>query len=95
VTVFPVEDGVLVVPAVLPIRVTEADLKLTMADWLALNSKEITMPEDIEDDEPRPLAPWMDADVTEDDPDQSWLPQKPGSVVEDEDSQEVDGGEDA
>jgi hypothetical protein len=38
VTVFPVEDGVLVVPAVLPIRVSNADLKLTVADWLALNT---------------------------------------------------------
>ncbi|GAB2918782.1 hypothetical protein ACFMQL_20600 [Nonomuraea fastidiosa] len=90
--VFPVADGgALVVPAVLPFRLTEADLKLTVADWLALNRKEeiVTVPED---DEPRPVAPWMDADVTEDDPDQSWLPQTPGSVVEDEDP-EVDGGE--
>ncbi|SDL72805.1 hypothetical protein SAMN05421874_12812 [Nonomuraea maritima] len=87
---FPAEDGVLVVPAVLPFRLTEADLKLTVADWLALNSKEEIVPP-IEDDAPRPPAPWMDADVTEFDPDQSWLPQEPGSVVED--LEEVEGGE--
>jgi hypothetical protein len=87
-TVFPVEDGVLVVPAVLPILVTSADLKLTVADWLRLTPLEVVVTPDGET-EPRPPVPWMDADVTEDDPDQSWLPQEPGSVVEDE-SEDVD-----
>ncbi|MGR6915436.1 hypothetical protein ACU635_14420 [[Actinomadura] parvosata] len=91
-TVFPVEDGALVVPAVLPIRVTNADLKLTMADWLAQHTLEVVVTPD-DETEPRPPVPFMDADVTEDDPDQSWLPQEPGSAVEDENRKEVDGGE--
>lgn len=79
-TVFPVEDGVLVVPAVLPIHVPEAAMKLTVVEWLTLMnpSKEDIMPE-----EEMPTAPYRDADVTEHDPDQSGLPQEPGSVVED------------
>jgi hypothetical protein len=42
-------------------------------------------------DDELPSRPFMDADVTEFDPDQSWLPQIPGSVVEDEtpDDEEV------
>ncbi|TMR99503.1 hypothetical protein [Nonomuraea basaltis] len=92
-TVFPVEDGVLIVPAVLPIRLSNADLKLTVADWLALNT---LTEEDVMPDDELPPRPWMDADVTEFDPDQSWLPQAPGSVVEDESpEEEVEGGEEA
>ncbi|WP_431928485.1 hypothetical protein [Nonomuraea jabiensis] len=93
-TVFPVEDGVLVVPAVLPMRLSNADLKLTVADWLGLN----TLKEDVMPDDELPPRPWMDADVSELDPDQSWLPQEPGSAVEDENPDEeegVDGGEEA
>jgi hypothetical protein len=93
VTVFPVEDGVLIVPAVLPIYVPEAELKLSVADWLALNSPN---KEDVMSDDELPPRPFMDADVTEFDPDQSWLPQEPGSVVEDETpEEEMEGGEDA
>ena len=33
--VFPVRGGVLAVPAVLPIHVSDDELKLTVADWLA------------------------------------------------------------
>ncbi|MEU6789971.1 hypothetical protein ABZ912_63260 [Nonomuraea angiospora] len=91
---FPVEDGVFVVPAVLPMRLSNADLKLTVADWLGLN----TLKEDVMPDDELPPRPWMDADVTEPDPDQSWLPQEPGSAVEDEspdDVEGVDGGEEA
>ncbi|MEU6789888.1 hypothetical protein ABZ912_62835 [Nonomuraea angiospora] len=94
-TVFPVEDGVLVVPAVLPMRLSNTDLKLTVADWLGLN----TLKEDVMPDDELPPRPWMDADVTELDPDQSWLPQEPGSAVEDESSddveEEVAGGEES
>ena len=85
---FPIEDGVLVVPAVLPIHVPVADLKLTVADWLTLHTKEIAMPE-----AELPPRPWRDADVTEHDPDQSWLPQEPGSVIADENPEEVESGE--
>ncbi|MEV6033556.1 hypothetical protein AB0L65_20545 [Nonomuraea sp. NPDC052116] len=94
-TVFPIEDGVLVVPTVLPMRLSNADLKLTVADWLGLN----TLKEDVMPDDELPPRPWMDADVTELDPDQSWLPQEPGSAIEDEspddEEEEVDGGEEA
>ncbi len=95
-TVFPVEDGALIVPAVLPIRVTIADLKLTVADWLRLTTLEVVVTPD-DEAAPTPAAPFMDADVTEYDPDQSWLPQEPGSVVEDEnpEEEEVDSGEEA
>ncbi|MFI9553735.1 hypothetical protein [Nonomuraea endophytica] len=91
---FPTEDGVLLVPAVLPIRVTSADLTLTVADWLRLTAVEevVVIPGD--EPEPVPSAPFMDADVTEFDPDQSWLPQEPGSSVETEEVEEVvEGGE--
>ncbi|MEV6154906.1 hypothetical protein AB0L53_31655 [Nonomuraea sp. NPDC052129] len=92
-TVYPVEDGVLIVPAVLPIHVPEGELKLSLADWLALNTPN---KEDVMSDDELPPSPFMDADVTEFDPDQSWLPQEPGSVVEDEAlGEEVEGGEDA
>ncbi|MEU7894120.1 hypothetical protein AB0B45_14790 [Nonomuraea sp. NPDC049152] len=93
-TVFPVEDGVLLVPAVLPIRVTSADLKMTVADWLRLTTVEVVVTPD--DEDPTPPAPYMGADVTEFGPDQSWLPQEPGSVVEDDnpdDEEEAEGGE--
>ncbi|MEV0313513.1 hypothetical protein [Nonomuraea fuscirosea] len=88
---FPVEDGVLVVPVALPFRVSNADLKLTVADWLAQHTLEDVVTPD--DEDLKPAAPYMDADVTEFDPDQSWLPQEPGSVVEDENPEEVEGGE--
>lgn len=89
--VFPARDGVLVVPAVLPIHITDDELKLTVADWLAL--KEITMPApslpDLSEEIPLldgqlPLPPYADAGVTTLDPDQAGLPQEPGSTVEDE-----------
>ncbi|MFC7582413.1 hypothetical protein ACFQYP_00385 [Nonomuraea antimicrobica] len=81
----------LVVPAALPFHVSNADLKLTLADWLALYTLEAVVSPD--DEDPKPTAPYMDADVTEFDPDQSWLPQAPGSVVEDENPEEVESGE--
>lgn len=93
---FPVEYGVLVVPAVLPICLSEADLKKTVADWLRLTTVEAVVT--LDDEDPTPPVPFMDADVTEFDPDQSWLPQVPGSVVEDDnpdDDEEVEGGEEA
>ncbi|MGW6499312.1 hypothetical protein [Nonomuraea angiospora] len=43
-TVFPCQDGVLLVPAVLPIHVPEAALSLTVAEWLNLQpSREVTL----------------------------------------------------
>ncbi|WP_162795817.1 hypothetical protein [Nonomuraea lactucae] len=94
-TVFPVEDGVVVVPAVLPLRVTSADLKMTVAEWLRLTPLEAVVSPDDEDS--LPPRPYRDADVTEYDPDQSEMPQVPGSAVEDEDpdEEEVKGGQDA
>ncbi len=87
----PVADCVLVVPDLLPMRLTSADMKMTVADWLALNTFE---KEDVMPDGELPPRPFMDADVTGFDPDQSWLPQAPGSVVEDENpEEEVEGGE--
>lgn len=90
-TVFPVEDGVLVVPAALPFRVSDADLKLTVADWLRLHTLEAV----VNDEDPLPPRPWHDADVTADDPDQSDVPQEPGSVVDDTPDEEVEGGQEA
>ncbi|MEV0236859.1 hypothetical protein [Nonomuraea sp. NPDC050786] len=80
-------DGVDVVPAVLPIRISDDELKLTVADWLAL--KEINMsnpsPEAIPIlDGQLPLPPYADAAVTVLDPDQEGLPQEPGSAIDDE-----------
>ncbi|MEU0568438.1 hypothetical protein ABZ297_24070 [Nonomuraea sp. NPDC005983] len=90
-------DGVLLVPAVLPIRVSDDELKMTVADWLAL--KEITMssssPEEIPIlDGQLPLPPYADAALTALDPDQDGLSQEPGSAVEDE-SEVADGGDQA
>jgi hypothetical protein len=81
-----VRDGVLAVPAVLPIPISDDELKMTVADWLAL--KEITMSNPA-DEIPIlagqfPLPPYADAGVTTLDPDQAGLPQEPGSAVEDE-----------
>ncbi|MEU5863479.1 hypothetical protein ABZ815_20080 [Nonomuraea sp. NPDC047529] len=39
-TVFPCQDGVLLVPAVLPIHVPAAALGLTVAEWLNLQPSE-------------------------------------------------------
>lgn len=84
----------LLVPAVLPIRVTSADLKLTVADWLRLTALEEVVVTLDDEPEPVPSAPFMDADVTEFDPDQSWLSQEPGSSVESEEpEEEVESGE--
>ncbi|PZG42022.1 hypothetical protein C1I98_20375 [Spongiactinospora gelatinilytica] len=78
----PVRDGVLVVPAVLPLHVPEAALKLTVAEWLGLPttpSRRTAMPDD-----ELPPAPYEGAGLRGDDPDQHGLPQEPGSVVQDE-----------
>jgi hypothetical protein len=92
--VFPVRDGVLVVPAVLPVRVSDDELKMTVADWLAL--KEMHMPDPSMPDLSKevtlldgqlPLPPYADAGVTALDPDQDGLPQEPGSAVEEDDSE--------
>lgn len=89
---FPVGDGVDVVPDLLPIRISDDELKLTVADWLALKETSMSLsPEEIPFlDGQLPLPPYADAGVTELDPGQTGLPQEPGSVVEDED-EEVNG----
>lgn len=87
---FPVRDGVLVVPAILPIHVSDDHLKLTVADWLAL--KETRMPDpsmpDLSEDVPildgqLPIPPYADAGPTAHDPVQDGLAQEPGSAIDD------------
>ncbi|TYB71256.1 hypothetical protein FXF51_02120 [Nonomuraea sp. PA05] len=87
--VLPTRDGVLLVPAVLPIRVSHDELKMTVADWLAL--KEITMPQPspepidvLDGQDPLPMPPFADASTTVLDPSQDGLPQDPGSTIDDE-----------
>ncbi|MCF6467413.1 hypothetical protein FAF44_03150 [Nonomuraea sp. MG754425] len=85
--VLPVRDGMLVVPAVLPIHVSDDELKMTVADWLALKEIPMPQPEPIEvldGQDPLPLPPFADASTTVLDPGQDVLPQDPGSAIDDE-----------
>ncbi|MEW1838557.1 hypothetical protein AB0392_11435 [Nonomuraea angiospora] len=90
-------DGVDVVPAVLPIRISDDELKLSVADWLALKETSMSHPSmpDLSDEVPilegqMPLPPYADAAVTVLDPDQAGLPQEPGSAIEDEEEVAAD-----
>ncbi len=85
----PVRDGVLVVPAVLPIRISDDELKISVADWLALKEVSMSNASDeevpiLDGQDPLPVAPFADAGVSALDPDQEELPQEPGSAIEDE-----------
>ncbi|MFI7709205.1 hypothetical protein [Nonomuraea sp. NPDC049480] len=94
-------DGVDVVPAYLPIRISHDELKMTVADWIALKETSMSKPSmpNLSEgvtvlDGQLPLPPYADAGPTALDPDQDGLPQEPGSAVEDDD-EEAAGGEKA
>ncbi|MEV1003392.1 hypothetical protein [Nonomuraea sp. NPDC050202] len=93
---FPGRDGVLVVPAILPIHVSGDELTMTVADWLAL--KEITMPDSsepievLDGQDPLPVPPFADASTTVLDPGQDGLPQDPGSAIDDDEEVAAHGG---
>lgn len=84
---FPARDGLLVVPAVLPIHVSDDELKMTVADWLTHREIPMSDPsaepiEVLDGQDPLPLPPFAGAGVTALDPDQDALPQEPGSAIE-------------
>ncbi|MEV4078942.1 hypothetical protein AB0J43_01445 [Nonomuraea fuscirosea] len=81
--------GVLAVPAVLPIHVSDDELKLSVADWLALKEIPMSDPsaepiEVLDGQDPLPLPPFADASTTVLDPGQDGLPQDPGSAIDDD-----------